>query len=70
MGKRINNWQIAFQKEIEKPRIFNRGRTDCVMFVLDTIGKYTDNTLGKEYFGKYSNLSQGLKLLNDRDWET
>jgi len=68
MGQRINNWQIVFQKEIEKPRNFNRGKTDCVMFVLDVIGKYTNNKLGQEYFGKYSNLSQGLKLL--KNWGT
>tara|TARA_R100001510_G_C7656030_1_gene215619 strand:- start:3422 stop:3871 length:450 start_codon:yes stop_codon:yes gene_type:complete len=68
MGKRINNWQIAFQRAIEKERTFNRGTTDCVMFVLDVLSSYTDNKLADKYYGKYNNLSQGLKLL--REWGT
>ena len=65
MGQRIDNWQIAYQKAIEKPRKFNRGTTDCVMFVLDCVCSYTDSNLIKKYYNKYSNLSQGLKILKE-----
>ena len=68
MGQRINNWQIAFQKAIEQERTFSWGTSDCVMFVLDVLSKYTDNKLADEYYGKYSNFLQGLKLA--RKWGT
>jgi len=65
MGQRLNNWQLLYQQAIEKPRKFNRGKTDCVMFVLDCISDYTNIDFVKKYDVKYSNLSQGLKILKD-----
>ena len=62
MGQRINNWQITFQKEIEKPRKFERGKTDCGMFVLECISKYTNNNLYNKFKNKYSSLHQCIKL--------
>ena len=63
MGQRINNWQIQYQKTIEKDRTFKFGVNDCCLFVLDCISNYTDNKLYKNYSGKYSNYRQALKIL-------
>jgi len=63
MGQRINNWQIAFQKAIDKERTFNWGTSDCIMFSLDCIADYTDNTLAKKHKGTYTKLFGAIKTL-------
>jgi len=68
MGQRLKNWQSKFADEIQKPRTFEWGKADCVMFCLEMLSQYTSNPLGKEYYGKYSKLSQGVKFL--KKWGT
>ena len=63
MGQRINNWQIAFQKAINKDRVFKFGTLDCALFVLDCIKDYTNNKLFENYSGKYSDFRQALSIL-------
>tara|TARA_A100001201_G_scaffold92165_1_gene80313 strand:- start:654 stop:1103 length:450 start_codon:yes stop_codon:yes gene_type:complete len=67
MGKRINNWQIPYQNEIEKPRKFERGKTDCGMFVLECVSKYTNSNLHDKFKNKYSSLSQCIKLFKENN---
>ena len=69
MGQRINNWQIAFQKAIEKERVFKRGISDCGIYVLECLSEYTNNKLYFKYKNKYSSLHQCIKLFKDNNIE-
>ena len=62
MGQRVSNWQIAFQRAIEEDRVFKRGVSDCGMFVLECISKYTNNKLYDKFKNSYSTLHQCIKL--------
>ena len=68
MGTRLKNWHIPFAEEIQKPRAFEWGKADCVMFCLEMLSHYTSNPLGKQYYGTYSKLSQGVRFL--KKWGT
>ena len=67
MGQRIDNWQIAFQKAISKERVFQRGISDCGMYVLECISQYTNNNLYNKYKDKYTSLHQCIKLFKDNN---
>lgn len=68
MGQRLKNWQSKFADEIQKPRTFEWGKTDCVMFCLEMFSHYTTTTGGMKYYGQYNTLLQGIRFL--KKWGT
>ena len=65
MGKRstnkLENWQITLCEELDKPRIFEWGVSDCVCYGVDVVSKYTNKDFGIKHIGKWNNALGGYK---------
>ena len=53
MPLRIDNWQMAFSSELEKPRYFLWGKDDCCLFACDIIKAITKVDPAYSFRGKY-----------------
>lgn len=65
MGKhnsyKLDNWQIILYEEINKPRDFKWGFTDCVCFCVDMLMTYTNKDFGTKHIGKFNTAKGGYK---------
>tara|TARA_B110000211_G_scaffold92589_1_gene107938 strand:+ start:465 stop:947 length:483 start_codon:yes stop_codon:yes gene_type:complete len=65
MGKhqtnKLENWQITLFEELEKPRTFKWGVSDCVCYAVDVVSKYTSKDFGIKHIGMFSNPINGYK---------
>ena len=65
MGQRsthkLEDWQITLCEEIDKPRKFQWGVSDCVCYAVDVVSKYTNKDFGIKHIGMFNNPINAYK---------
>ena len=67
MGQRsthkLEDWQITLFEELDKPRTFVWGVSDCVCYSADVVSKYTNKDFGLQHLKKWKNALGGYKSI-------